>query len=238
MTADADEALSEADCLEQRGTELGRNGLTGSSGPSRQGAKEALACVAASWRRAMAPQATSVACVHPSGRLQDENEKGKVYTNNENGNLQGRLPRQILSRAMTPQTTSAACVSPWQSSDARPATVLGSPDGLPGRPRARGGARGHRREQPPGSCGNNAALTTTRGSGPPGVASNGLLKKSSGGSAGDPGSSRVRRHASTVAFELLRWHRAQRCPCSPSWSARPAQTRSSRTASGVSACTF
>ena len=39
VAADADEALSEADGLEQRGTELGRGGLTGSSGPSQQCAK-------------------------------------------------------------------------------------------------------------------------------------------------------------------------------------------------------
>ena len=162
VAADAGEALSEADCLEQRGTELGRDGPTGSSGPSRQSTKEALTCVAASWRRAVAPQAMSVACVHPSCRLQGENEKGKVDTKNENDNLQGRLPRQNPLRAMTPQATSAACVNPWQGSDARPKTVLVSPDSLLGRPRARRGARRHKRVLPPCSCVSRTAPTRTR----------------------------------------------------------------------------
>jgi hypothetical protein len=165
--ADADEALSEADCLEQRGTELGR-----------RSAKEALSCMAASWRRAMAPQATSVACVHPSSTLQD---KKNEENSNENENLQGRLLRQSPSRAMAPQATSAACVSPWH-----------------------GGARWSMRALPPGDCVHTAAPETTRRGSLPGHAGSSLLQKSSGGSAGNPGCSRARRRAPTVAFELLR----------------------------------
>ena len=199
--ADADEAISEADCLEQRGAETGRSGPSGDSSSSRQGGKEALSCMAASWRRAMAPQATSVACVHPSSTLQD---KKNEENSNENENLQGRLPRQSPSRAMTPQATSAACVSPWHRSNVRTKTVLGSPDSLSGRPRAQGGARWSMRALPPGDCVSRTAPTTTRGSSLTGDASNSFLQKSSGGSAGNPGCSRARRRAHTVAFELLR----------------------------------
>ena len=177
--ADADEVLSEADCLEQRGTEIGRNEPSGDSSSSRQTAKEALSCMAASWRRAMAPQATSVACVQPSGTLQDK--KNEKNTENDSENLQGRLLRQSPSRAMTPQAMSAACVSPWQ-----------------------GGARWSMRALPPGDCVHTAAPETTRGSSLPGHAGSSLLQKSSGGSAGNPGCSRARRRASTVVFELLR----------------------------------
>ncbi len=177
--ADADEALSEADCLEQRGTGLGR-----------RSAKEALSCMAASWRRAMAPQATSVACVHPSNALQDEKTDTEENKKNDNENLQGRLLRQNPSRAMTPQATSAACVSPWRS-------------------HRHGGARGKR----PCPSGKTTAVAgtyavqigspTTGGSKTLGTASN-FLQESTRGSAGKPGRSRACRHASTVAFELLR----------------------------------
>ena len=130
--ADADEVLSEADCLEQRGTEIGRNEPSEDSSSSRQSAKEALSCMAASWRRAMAPQATSVACVEPSSSTDDQKEKDK-----ENKNFQGRLLLRNPSRAMTSQATSAAYVNPWQPSMAGPGTVLDSPNGLPGRPQQR-----------------------------------------------------------------------------------------------------
>ena len=176
--ADADEAISEADCLEQRGAEIGRGNPSGDSTSSRKGAKEALSCMAASWRRAMAPQATSVACVHPSNTLQDK--KNEEHSN-ENENFQGRLLRQSPSRAMAPQATSAACVNPWH-----------------------GGARWSMRALPPGDCVHTAAPETTRGSSLPGNAGNSFLQKSSGGSAGNPGCSRARRRAPTVAFELLR----------------------------------
>ena len=154
--------------------------------------------------RAMAPQATSVACVHPSSSFQDKKGETEEDKKNENENFQGRLLRQNPSRAMTPQATSAACVNPWQGSDARPKAVLESPDSLLGRPRARGGARRHKRVQPPGSCASRTAPTTTRGSSLPGAASNSFLQKSSGGSAGNPGCSRARRRAPTVAFDLFR----------------------------------
>jgi len=177
--ADADEALSEADCLEQRGTELGR-----------RGAKEALSCMAASWRRAMAPQATSVACVHPSIALQNEKTDTEKDKKNDNENLQGRLLRQNPSRAMTPQATSAACVSPWRS-------------------HRHGGARGKR----PCPSGKTTAVAgtyavqigspTTGRSKTTGTASS-FLQESTRGSAGKPGCSRACRHAPTVAFELLR----------------------------------
>ena len=146
----------------------------------------------------MAPRAASAACVQPSR---------KKYENKKNENLQGRLLWQNPSRAMTPHAMSDAFVSPWQS-------------------HLHGGALGKR----PCPSGKTTAVAgtyavqigtpTTRGSKKSGLASKGFLQESTRGSAGNPGRSRVRRHALTVAFELLRWHHAQRCPCSPSWSAR------------------
>ena len=176
----------------------------------------------------MAPQATSVACVHPSNALQDEKTDTEENKKNDNENLQGRLLRQNPSRAMTPQATSAACVSPWQGPSARPGTVLDSPDDLPGRPWQRhehAGALG-RRQCPSGEttavAGTYAAkialAPTTRGSRTTGTVSNSFFQESTRGSSGKLGCSRVRRHALTVAFELLRWHHTQRCPCPPSWS--------------------
>ena len=129
----------------------------------------------------MAPQATSVACVHPSSALQDEKTDTEKDKKTDNENLQGRLLRQNPSRAMAPQATSAACVNPW-----------------------RGGARWSMRALPPGDCVHTAAPETTRGSRLPGDAGTSFLQKSSGGSAGNPGCSRARRRAPTVAFELLR----------------------------------
>ena len=188
--ADADEAISEADCLEQRGAEIGRGSPSGDSTSSRQGAKEALSCMAASWRRAMAPQATSVACVHLPSSFQDKKEETEEAKNNENKDFQGRLPQQNPSRAMTPQATSAACVSPWRS-------------------HRHGGARGKK----PCPSGKTTAVAgtyavqigspTTGGSKTTGTA-NSFLQKSTRGSAGKPGCSRACRHAPTVAFELLR----------------------------------
>ena len=202
VAADADEILSEPDSLEQRGAALGRSDPTGDSTPSQSRATGALALYAMSAvrtrapdRKAMAPRAASAACVQPSR---------KKYENKKNENLQGRLPRQNPSRAMTPHAMSDACVSPWQSY-------------------LHGGARGKR----PCPSGKTTAVAgtyavqigspTTGGSKTAGTA-NSFLQKSTRGSAGKPGCLRVRRHALTVAFELLRWHHAQRCPCPPSWS--------------------
>ena len=42
----------------------------------------------------MAPQATSVACVHPSSAPQDEKTDTEKDKKNDNENLQGRLLRQ------------------------------------------------------------------------------------------------------------------------------------------------
>ncbi len=141
----------------------------------------------------MAPQATSVACVHPSSILQSEKtdtEKDKKNENKKNENLQGRLPWQNPSRATTPHAMSDACVSPWQS-------------------HRHGGARGKK----PCPSGKTTAVAgtyavqigspTTGRSKTTGNASS-FLQESTRGSAGKPGCSRACRHASTVAFELLR----------------------------------
>ena len=82
----------------------------------------------------MAPQATSVACVHPSSNLQDEKTDTEENKKNDNENLQGRLLRQNPSRAMTPQATSAACVNPWYRTAVRAETAVEPPGSLRGRP--------------------------------------------------------------------------------------------------------
>ena len=146
----------------------------------------------------MAPRAASAACVEPSR---------KKYENKKKENLQGRLLRRNPSRAMTPHAMSDACVSPWQSY-------------------LHGGARGER----PCPSGKTTAVAgtyavqigspTTRESKTSGLANDSFLQESTRGSAGKPGCLRVRRDALTVAFEVLRLHHAQRCPCSPSGRAR------------------
>ena len=158
--------------------------------------------------------ASHVGCVRSSFRPPSRRDReGQGGHEERERQPPGTAASAESSRATTPQATSAACVTPWQRSDARPGTVLDAPDSLPGRPRAQEGARGHRREQPPGSCASRTAPTTTKGRSLPGAASNSFLQKSSGGSAGNPGCSRARRHAPTVAFELLRLlgHLVQRC---------------------------
>ena len=169
----------------------------------------------------MAPRAASAACVQPP-RKKYENKESE---DKKNENLQGRLLRRNPSRAMAPHTMSGACVNPWPR-------------------RKHGGVTGEQPHPPSettavaGTYAAQIGSPTTRRSKTPGLAGNSFFQESSRGQAGKPGCLRVRRHALTVAFELLRWHRAQRCPCSQFWSARTSQTRSSRTPSGVSACTF
>jgi len=142
--------------------------------------------------RAMTPHVALAACVSPSRNKGNEDKK--------NENLQGRLLRRIPSRAMTSQTMSAACVYPWRRSAARPGTVLDSPDSIPGRPqqqRPRGGALREKCEHPPGDSGTETAPATTR-------KQQQLPGRKLRGAGGETWSLRARRHATTVAFELLR----------------------------------
>jgi len=96
VAADADEALSEPDRLEQRGEALGRGDLTGDSVSSRSGATGALALYAMSavrtqspGRRAMAPRAASAACVTLKQQRRGQEERELPGTAASAESLQG-----------------------------------------------------------------------------------------------------------------------------------------------------
>ena len=183
----------------------------------------------------MALHAASAACVEPSSESSSEKNK-----NEKNENFQGPLQPQAPSRAMTSQAMSAACVEPCGRSAARAKTAMDPPGSLSGRPPHRtnhGGVHRLKRQYPPvgntSVSGSSATPRTTAGS-----RTRSILQESPGGSAGNPGRSRVRRHAPTVAFELLRWHHEQRCPRSPSGSGRAEDRQAARSRPpGVSAHT-